>query len=67
MRGARMRSQNPGLRVITRANAHDRAASELRSCVVNKRIPDRPQYDLGNPSTCSARYDRIKLVEIGAT
>ena len=25
------------------------------------------QYDLGRPSTCSARYDRIRLVEIGAT
>ena len=25
------------------------------------------QYDLGKPSTCSARYDRIRLVETGAT
>ena len=25
------------------------------------------QNDRGNPSTCSATYDRIKLVEIGAT
>src|SRR5262249_59501970 len=25
------------------------------------------QYDLGRPSTCSARYDRMRLVEIGAT
>jgi hypothetical protein len=25
------------------------------------------QYDLGKPSTCSAIYDRIRLVEIGAT
>jgi hypothetical protein len=25
------------------------------------------QYDRGKPSTCSARYERIRLVEIGAT
>ena len=30
-------------------------------------LETRAQYDLGNPSTCSARYDRIRLVEIGAT
>src|SRR5205085_5360193 len=41
--------------------------SRLSRCALGRDAFNVLQYDLGSPSTCSARYERMRFVEIGAT
>ena len=65
----RTRTGNPagGEADIAQTERLDRTLVRFCSARALRRSSHGAQYERGSPSTCSARYERIKFVEIGAT